>query len=203
MTSTTASGTALRTSDSIHAASTTYFHHSFLSVFCLEPVLFQPWFEVWRDGPLRVENENFRQPAIGRDAGWLLSAEIVAVFLAFIGQIILTRELLAEEYGWLVLAIDIYASVFLIADLGLPTLLARDGAGNPQGVRSAVGRIYRFQGIAFVCFLSIALFLQPLNWFGNEAPQYLAMICILISFIHIASFVIQNASKQWMQAIVL
>ena len=151
-------------------------------------MLFQPWFQVWRDGPLRVENENFRQPAIGRDAGWLLSAEIAAVFLAFIGQIILTRELLAEEYGWLVLAIDIYASVFLIADLGLPTLLARDGAGNPQGVRSAVGRIYRFQGIAFVCFLSIALFLQPLNWFGNEAPQYLAMICILISFIHIASY---------------
>jgi O-antigen/teichoic acid export membrane protein len=151
-------------------------------------VLFQPWFEVCSDGPLRVENENFRQPAIGRDAGWLLSAEIVAVFLAFIGQIILTRELLAEEYGWLVLAIDIYASIFLIADLGLPTLLARDGAGSPQGVRSAVGRIYQFQGIAFVCFLSIALLLQPLNWFGNDAPQYLAIICIFIAFIHIASY---------------
>ncbi len=135
-----------------------------------------------------MENENFRQPAIGRDAGWLLSAEIVAVFLAFVGQIILTRELLAEEYGWLVLAIDIYASIFLIADLGLPTLLARDGAGSPQGVRSAVGRVYRFQGVAFVCFLSIAFFLQPLNWFGNDAPQYLAIICIFIAFIHIASY---------------
>lgn len=151
-------------------------------------MLFQPWFEVCSDGPLRVENENFRQPAIGRDAGWLLSAEIVAVFLAFVGQIILTRELLAEEYGWLVLAIDIYASIFLIADLGLPTLLARDGAGSPQGVRSAVGRVYRFQGLAFVCFLSIAFFLQPLNWFGNDAPQYLAIICIFIAFIHIASY---------------
>ncbi len=151
-------------------------------------MLFQPWFEVCSDSPLRVENENFRQPAIGRDTGWLLSAEIVAVFLAFVGQIILTRELLTEEYGWLVLAIDIYASIFLIADLGLPTLLARDGAGRPQGVRSAVGRVYRFQSVAFVCFLSIAFFLQPLNWFGNDAPQYLAIICIFIAFIHIASY---------------
>ena len=151
-------------------------------------MLFQPWFEVCRDGPWRVQNENFRQPAIGRDAGWLLSAEIVAVFLAFIGQIILTRELLSEEYGWLVLAIDVYASIFLIADLGLPTILARDGARNPKSVRSAVGRIYRFQSIAFVCFLSIALIFQPLRWFGNDAPQYLALFCILIAFIHIASY---------------
>jgi O-antigen/teichoic acid export membrane protein len=129
-----------------------------------------------------------RKPAIGRDAGWLLVAEIVAVMLAFLGQIILTRELIAEDYGWLVLAIDIYASIFLIADLGLPTLLARDGASYPQSVRSAVLRIYKFQAVAFTSFLLVAIVLQPLDWFGNDAPPLLWLSGILIAFIHIASY---------------
>ena len=67
-----------------------------------------------------------RTPSTGRDASWLVSADLLAVALAFIGQIILTHALLAEHYGWMVLAIDLYASLFLVVDLGLPTLLARD-----------------------------------------------------------------------------
>ena len=68
-----------------------------------------------------------RSPSSGRDASWLVGADLVAVALAFVGQIMLTHALLAEHYGWMVLAIDLYASLFLVIDLGLPTLLARDG----------------------------------------------------------------------------
>ena len=68
-----------------------------------------------------------RTPSSGRDASWLVSADLVAVGLAFTGQIMLTHALLAEHYGWMVLAIDLYASLFLVVDLGLPTLLARMG----------------------------------------------------------------------------
>jgi O-antigen/teichoic acid export membrane protein len=135
-----------------------------------------------------VEIASHRRPALGRDAGWLLGAEIISVFLAFFGQIILTRTLLPIEYGWLVLAIDVYASLFLITDLGLPTLLARDGSNRPQAVRHAVWRTYKMQGTAFGFFLLLALIIQPLDFFGQDAPQFLAILGILISFIHIASY---------------
>ena len=135
-----------------------------------------------------MENASHRRPALGRDAGWLLGAEIISVFLAFFGQIILTRMLLPVEYGWLVLAIDVYASLFLITDLGLPTLLARDGSNHPEGVRHAVWRTYKMQGSAFAFFFILALIVQPLNYFGQDAPQFLALLGMVIAFIHIASY---------------
>ena len=64
-----------------------------------------------------------RTPSSGRDAGWLAGADLLAVAMAFFGQILLVQSLAAEDYGWMVLAVDLYASLFLIIDLGLPTLL--------------------------------------------------------------------------------
>ena len=54
-----------------------------------------------------------RTPSSGRDASWLVGADLLAVGLAFVGQIMLTHALLAEHYGWMVLAIDLYASCLL------------------------------------------------------------------------------------------
>ena len=39
-----------------------------------------------------------RTPSSGREASWLVSADLVAVGLAFTGQIMLTHALLAEHY---------------------------------------------------------------------------------------------------------
>ena len=69
-----------------------------------------------------------RQPEMGRDSAWLASADIVAVFLALFGQVLLTRALSTEEFGLFIIAFDAFATLFLIVDLGLPTILARDGA---------------------------------------------------------------------------
>ena len=52
----------------------------------------------------------------------------------FISQIVLTHALLEGHCGWMVLAGDLYASLFLVIDLGLPTLLARDGASPFDGI---------------------------------------------------------------------
>ena len=46
-----------------------------------------------------------RPPSTGRDASWLVGADLLAVALAFIGQIILTHDLLPQHYCWKVLAI--------------------------------------------------------------------------------------------------
>ena len=70
----------------------------------------------------------FRLPDMKRDSTWLAGADLFAVFLALAGQVILTRSLLSSDYGLFIILLDLFATTFLIIDLGLPTLLARDGA---------------------------------------------------------------------------
>ena len=79
-----------------------------------------------------------RRPSFGRDSIWLASADVVAVLLAFVGQLILARALLSESYGLFVIAIDLFATLFLLLDLGLPTLLARDGPRQPSAIWSGM-----------------------------------------------------------------
>ncbi len=129
-----------------------------------------------------------RTPSTGRDASWLVSADLLAVALAFIGQIILTHALLAEHYGWMVLAIDLYASLFLVVDLGLPTLLARDGTRAPSLVPAAVWRTYRLQAVAVLPFIVVAVLLRPESWLDVQAPVELLLAASLIALVHVASY---------------
>tara|TARA_B100000900_G_scaffold145586_1_gene123390 strand:+ start:4132 stop:5586 length:1455 start_codon:yes stop_codon:yes gene_type:complete len=129
-----------------------------------------------------------RTPSSGRDATWLVGADLVAVALAFIGQIMLTHALLAEHYGWMVLAIDLYASLFLVIDLGLPTLLARDGTRAPSQVPAAVWRTYRWQAVAALPFVLLALLLRPESWLNIDAPSGLLMLAALVALVHVASY---------------
>ena len=129
-----------------------------------------------------------RTPSSGRDASWLVSADLVAVGLAFTGQIMLTHALLAEHYGWMVLAIDLYASLFLVVDLGLPTLLARDGTRAPSLVPAAVWRTYRWQLMAAAPFVLLALVLRPEHWLNVDAPRGLLVLAALIALVHVASY---------------
>ena len=131
---------------------------------------------------------NHRTPSTGRDASWLVGADLLAVALAFIGQIILTHALLAEHYGWMVLAIDLYASLFLVVDLGLPTLLARDGARAPSLVPAAVWRTYRWQALAVLPFIAVAVLLRPEVWLNVQAPSELLLAAGLIALAHVASY---------------
>jgi O-antigen/teichoic acid export membrane protein len=132
-------------------------------------------------------NQN-RRPSSGRDAGWLVSADLLAVALAFLGQIMLARALMAEHYGWMVLAIDLYASLFLVVDLGLPTLIARDGANAPSMVLPAVYRTYRWQALAALPFVGLAILLQPDRWLNMEAPAGLLLLAAVIALVHVASY---------------
>ena len=129
-----------------------------------------------------------RTPSSGRDASWLVGADLMAVALAFIGQIMLTHALLAEHYGWMVLAIDLYASLFLVIDLGLPTLLARDGTRAPALVPAAVWRTYRLQAMATLPFVGLAFLLRPEQWLNVDAPAVLLLLAALVALVHVASY---------------
>ena len=62
-------------------------------------------------------NQTGRDLNMGRDSSWLIGADIFAVFLALIGQVILTRALITEDYGIFIIARDVFATTFLIIDL--------------------------------------------------------------------------------------
>jgi len=129
-----------------------------------------------------------RLPQMGRDSAWLAGADLIAVFLALFGQVVLTRALWTESYGIYIIALDVFATLFLVLDLGLPTLLARDGPNAPHRIWPAIVRIYRLQLKAVIPFLLLAVIASPLidsNWTSHLPVM---SICALIALTHIASY---------------
>lgn len=129
-----------------------------------------------------------RQPRMGRDSAWLAGADLIAVFLALFGQVVLTRALWTESYGLFIIALDVFATLFLVIDLGLPTLLARDGSSALHRILPSIHRIYRLQFILALPFIFLGFILVMLfdsNWW-QHGP--LLLICATIALIHIASY---------------
>ena len=125
-----------------------------------------------------------RRPSFGRDSVWLASADVVAVLLAFIGQLILARALMSESYGLFVIAVDLFATLFLLLDLGLPTLLARDGPRNPSAIWPGMLRIYRLQGIVVILFAPIVVSLV----LSQSVHDGLMLLGAGVALVHIASY---------------
>ena len=136
-------------------------------------------------------SNRIRRPSFGRDSIWLASADVVAVLLAFLGQLILARALLSESYGLFVIAIDLFATLFLLLDLGLPTLLARDGPRQPSAIWSGMMRIYRLQGIAALIFVPITVSITLIQ----SVHDTLMLIGAGVALIHIASYAPRTALR--------
>ena len=151
-----------------------------------------------------VEQETGRELNMGRDSGWLIGADIIAVFLALIGQIVLTRALITEDYGIFIIALDIFATTFLIIDLGLPTILTRDGANSVAKIWDAIWRIYRIQAICMIPFVLISL--VGVTLLVDDWSTFLPVVitCMLVALAHIFSYAprsgLRAAGYAWMEA---
>ena len=129
-----------------------------------------------------------RLPQMGRDSAWLAGADLVAVFLALFGQVVLTRALWTESYGLYIIALDVFATLFLVIDLGLPTLLARDGPNAPHRIWPSILRIYNLQFKAAIPFILLAILLAPSIDSDWTAHLPVMAICAVIALAHIASY---------------
>ena len=145
-----------------------------------------------------------RELNMGRDSGWLIGADIFAVFLALVGQVVLTRALITEDYGIFIIALDVFATAFLVIDLGLPTILARDGAKSVNQIWNAIWRIYRIQLYCMIPFLILSIIGIPIfigDWKGH---LMLLFVCIVIALLHIFSYAprsgLRAAGLAWMEA---
>ena len=120
-----------------------------------------------------------------RDAAWLSTAELSAIGLALVGQVLLTSALAETVYGRWILLLDIFIAAFLVLDLGLPTLLARDGPMQPSSLRPAVWRVWRMQATVAVPVALVAgmAVLQR----HPDVPELVAAAAV-VSLLHLATY---------------
>ncbi|RZD41484.1 MAG: hypothetical protein CXT70_04455 [Methanobacteriota archaeon] len=189
MTSTSALGTARRTScvnQSRHRLAPNGF----------EPVLNNTMLENSPAIAITMSQQsNLRLPDMKRDSTWLAGTDLFSVFLALVGQVILTRSLLSSDYGLFIILLDLFATTFLIVDLGLPTLLARDGVKAPHLVWPAVWRVYGMQLKIAIPFFLLTLFLTPQIITSWQDEFSLLLLTSVIAIIHIASYAPRSALR--------
>jgi len=127
-----------------------------------------------------------RRPKLARDTLWLASSDGISIILGLIGQIILARALLQSEYGLLVVILDAFATMYILIDAGLPTILARDLPRHPGASRKAVHRVLKLQMLIAIPFIIASAVGSILIW--NDAPVALLFACGFVAFGHIMSY---------------
>lgn len=135
--------------------------------------------------PLACKRD-MRRPELNRDSGWLIGVDLLVVFLGLIGQVFLSRSLLSTDYGLLIILLDAFATIFILIDAGLPTLLNRDGPKAPGMARTAAHRILKLQAIIALPFIIIAFIGSTIIW--RDLPIGLLSICAAITLMHVASY---------------
>ena len=120
-----------------------------------------------------------------RDAAWLSGSEITAVALALVGQVLLTSALVETAYGRWILLLDVFIAAFLVLDLGLPTLLARDGPRQPSSLRPAVWRVWRVQATVA---LPVTVLVGAAVLRRHPDVPFLVIIAAAVSLLHLATY---------------
>lgn len=95
-----------------------------------------------------------RKVVLQRDTLWLSGADIINLVFGIIIHVVLTRALLSDDYGLFVLLLDFFHVCVILVDLGLPTLIARDGGRLGTNLSNMLYRVTSIQG-PLVIFISI------------------------------------------------
>ncbi|GIS27488.1 MAG: hypothetical protein CM15mP128_2470 [Methanobacteriota archaeon] len=98
---------------------------------------------------------------------------------------LLTSALAETTYGRWILLLDVFIAAFLVLDLGLPTLLARDGPTHPSALRPAVWRVWRIQATVAV---PVALIVGAAVLSRHPDVPALVLIAALVSLLHLATY---------------
>jgi O-antigen/teichoic acid export membrane protein len=104
---------------------------------------------------------NGRKVVPQRDTLWLSGADAVNLFFGVVIHIVLTRALLSDSYGKFVLLLDFFHVCVILVDLGLPTLIGRDGGRLGNRLPSFIKRVGKVQvkpTLVLVLLIHIAVF---------------------------------------------
>jgi len=121
-----------------------------------------------------------RRVKLERDALWLGAADIAALLVGIGVHIVLTRTFDDGDYGRWVLLLDLFYLTSTIADLGLPTLIGRDGERLGSLTRKLVHHSLSIQvrvGIPLVVIGGLAGWL----WVGENNAWLIASFILALS----------------------
>jgi len=130
--------------------------------------------------------KNMRRPKLARDTVWLASSDGLAIIFGLIGQVILAKALLQSDYGLLVVILDAFATMYILIDAGLPTILARDVPRVPGASKKAVRRVLKLQTMIALPFILISAIASSMIW--DDVPAALLLACGVIALGHIMSY---------------
>lgn len=117
---------------------------------------------------------------------WLASSDGLAIVLGLIGQVILAKALLQSDYGLLVVILDAFATMYILIDAGLPTILARDVPRVPGASKKAVRRVLKLQTMIALPFILISAITSSMIW--DDVPATLLLACGVVALGHIMSY---------------
>ena len=129
---------------------------------------------------------NMRRPKLARDTAWLASSDGLAITLGLLGQIILAKALLQSDYGLLVIILDAFATMYILIDAGLPTILARDVPRVPGASKRAVRRVLKLQTMIAVPFILFSAIASSMIW--DDVPLSLLLACGVVALGHIMAY---------------
>ena len=127
-----------------------------------------------------------RRPKLARDTVWLASSDGLAIVFGLIGQVILAKALLQSDYGLLVVILDAFATMYILIDAGLPTILARDVPRVPGASKKAVRRVLKLQTMIALPFILISAITSSMIW--DDVPATLLLACGVVALGHIMSY---------------
>ncbi len=127
------------------------------------------------------ESRGGRKVVPQRDTLWLSSADAVNLAFGIAIHVVLTRAFLSDDYGTFVLLLDFFHVCVILVDLGLPTLIGRDGERLGKGLKQVLHRISRIQIQAAVAAM---LVFPVIGWylFVNEGDWGWFEVALLLCF---------------------
>ena len=121
-----------------------------------------------------------RRVRLERDTLWLSTADLAALLVGLAVHVVLTRTFTEGDYGRWVLLLDLFYVTATIVDLGLPTLIGRDGERLGAGAHNLVHRCIRIQ---IRISLPIILIGGVIGWMwvGESTDWLIASVILALS----------------------
>ena len=118
-----------------------------------------------------------RRVRLERDTLWLSAADMAALLVGIAVHVVLTQTFTDGDYGRWVLLLDLFYITATIVDLGLPTLIGRDGERLGSNAHDLVHRCLRIQARFAVPIIVIG---GTIGWFWvGETTAWLVASFIL------------------------
>ena len=121
-----------------------------------------------------------RRVRLERDTLWLSAADMAALLVGIAVHVVLTQTFTDGDYGRWVLLLDLFYVTATIVDLGLPTLIGRDGERLGSGAHDLVHRCLRIQVRFALPIIAISGVLGWL-WVGESTAWLVASLILALS----------------------